>query len=113
MSGNRVLVRNAADPNQVRAAETRDEFNRRQEVDDMRAVMSTPVGRRFVWRFLERGKPFVSPFQANSLVMAHACGLGDQARTLWAELFANCPELLVQMANENDSQPETKEQKHD
>lgn len=98
----RPLVKNSGDHEQVREAETRMRLADRQALDDLRFVLQTPAGRRFVWRQLERGGPFTSPYRTNSLDMAHACGLSDQARRLWAECFEHCPDLLLVMAKEND-----------
>ncbi len=99
----RPLVKNSGDREQVREAETRMRLADRQAVDDLRFVLQTPAGRRFIWRQLERGGPFTSPYRTNSLDMAHACGLSDQARRLWAECFEHCPDLLLVMAKENDA----------
>ena len=46
------LVKNAADEDQVKYAGDRETKERKQELADIRAVMSTREGRRFLWRYL-------------------------------------------------------------
>ena len=42
------LVKNAADPGQVKEAESKLKRHRERELNDVRAVLSTPEGRRFI-----------------------------------------------------------------
>ena len=39
---------------------------REEEINDLRAVLSSVSGRRFIWRLLERGGVFRSSFNAES-----------------------------------------------
>lgn len=48
----KVLVRNAADPNQVRGAAQREKFGREAELRDVAFILSSEQGRRFIWRYL-------------------------------------------------------------
>lgn len=48
----KALVGNASDPAQVSAAEEKAVFGRKRELSDLRHVLSSPQGRRFVWRYL-------------------------------------------------------------
>ena len=47
------LVKNTADAKQVRKAAKKETYMREDEVEDMRVVLSTPAGRRTIWRYLE------------------------------------------------------------
>lgn len=49
----RALVGNAADEEQVKDAGEKIARGRERELNDLRAVLSTVQGRRFVWRYLE------------------------------------------------------------
>lgn len=53
--------------NEKRKAEAGKRKERREdELNDLRAVLVSPEGRRFVWRLLERGGVFRSSFCAES-----------------------------------------------
>ncbi len=48
----KVLVKNVADVKQVKNAENRILNGRDREMNDLRSVLSTREGRRFIWRYL-------------------------------------------------------------
>ena len=48
----RVLVKNTADEEQVKAADVKERFERDQIVEDIKTVMETREGRRVLWHFL-------------------------------------------------------------
>lgn len=96
----RVLVKNAADPEQVKQAATRSKHRRETELADVRAVMSTLEGRRLIWRQLLAGKMFENRFSDNSLRMAFNEGNANQASWLLADIDAACPELYDTMRRE-------------
>ncbi len=102
----RVLVRNAGDPEQVRAAETREVIERRQAREDLRAVMATPAGRRVIWRILNRGQAYVSAYRTDARDTARALGWSEHAVMLREDLIAHCLDLYVQMRVENDPEYE-------
>lgn len=99
-SQERALVKNASDPQQVKDAATRETLARRDELDDVRHVMSTAQGRRFVWRLLHSGKLLESCFTENSIRMAFLEGCRNQATKLFADIDAACPELFDKMRQE-------------
>lgn len=47
------LVRNAADPDQVKSARREERHATKSEIADMREVLSTEPGRRVIWEFIE------------------------------------------------------------
>lgn len=53
MTNKKPLVKNAADENQVRAAASKQERLREQELNDIRFLLNDVRGRRFLIRFLE------------------------------------------------------------
>ena len=59
-------VMNAADPEQVKKAGKKDQRTRDRQLDDMRGVMSSLEGRRFMWRWLSECGVFKSSFTGNS-----------------------------------------------
>ena len=48
----RPLVKNVADEGQVKEASNRAKIGRDMELDDLRVVLSTDNGRRFIWRLI-------------------------------------------------------------
>lgn len=48
----RVAVKNAADVEQVKKAKEKSVFGRDLEISDVAHVLSSPHGRRFLWRYL-------------------------------------------------------------
>lgn len=92
--------KNVADPRQVKDAKQRAKLRREREVSDLKAVMSTPEGRRFVWRLLDLGQIFESRFRMNSLEMAFVEGNANLATAIYADIDAECPELFLKMRNE-------------
>jgi len=48
----RTLVQNSADPQQVKAAEQKEKLRGEQIVNDLRALMDTAHGRRFIHRLI-------------------------------------------------------------
>lgn len=49
---NRALVKNAADEKQVKAAGDKEKRGREQELNDVRALMTSREGRRFMYRLI-------------------------------------------------------------
>lgn len=96
----RVAVKNAADPEQVKRAGDRDRRRREVELADLRAVMGSVEGRRFVWRLLEHGRIFTDRFDENSLRMARNEGRAHTGLILLADIDVACPELFDTMRRE-------------
>lgn len=57
---------NAADPEQLALARKEQERRREQERADLRAILDTPGGRRFIARCLQKCGVFASTFTGNS-----------------------------------------------
>lgn len=56
MAEKKPFVKNAADPQQVKEAGAKVKLNRDQELDDIRAILALPEGRRFLARVLAQFK---------------------------------------------------------
>lgn len=91
---------NAGDRAAVERAAVRSKRVRKQEMDDLRAVMDTPEGRRTLWRFLERAAPFSSAFNSNAMTQSHTIGWQDAGKWWLAEIDEACPEKYLVMLNE-------------
>lgn len=98
---------NAGDKRAVETAKQRAKRIRKQEIADLREVMSSPSGRRLIWRFMERANPFGSAFNTNAMAQSHAIGWQDAAKWWLSEIDDACPEKYMQMVNEARKQRET------
>lgn len=93
------LVENAADERQIKAASRRLGRNRQQELDDFKQIMSTQVGRRFLWRLLDLTGFQKTSFTGNSTTFFNE-GQRNIGLILWADMNQSCPEMYVTMLNE-------------
>jgi len=75
----------------------------RQLREDIRSVLSEPVGRRVVWAFLQAMGVDASAFNTNAMAQSRA--IGRQEAALWWLLAIrdNCPEREAQMRAEANS----------
>lgn len=104
----------AKDPTDFRSAEAArreaSEARRRAEEEndeDMKAVLETERGRRFVWRQLRIAQLFSSPYEASTreadcaLGLAYMTGRQDAARQAQSRAMRACPTLWMKMFKEN------------
>lgn len=59
-------VKNAADAEQVKEAEKKVKWTRERELEDIRFILQTSQGRRFVWRYLTLCGVFETSFTGSS-----------------------------------------------
>jgi hypothetical protein len=84
---------NANDRRQVEAATRREKGLRTTELDEVRWLMSEPLGRALAYRVLERtGAEAVVPFTANAMNLARDVGVQSVGFWLLGEIRAGCPE---------------------
>lgn len=88
------LVRNAADPQQVRRGARVANRRRERELNDLRAVLATAEGRRVVWRLLEHCHVFASIWDPSSRIHYQA-GRQDVGHYLMAEIAAADDDALL------------------
>lgn len=96
----RALVQNAADPEQVKQATTRTKLRRDRELDDVRAVMSTPEGRRVMQRLRLLMERENSHFSTNGLRLGAVAALNDLGLYLETEMKEACFDFYLQMQRE-------------
>jgi hypothetical protein len=73
---------------------------REQELHDIRKVMETKEGRRFVWRLLEEGNIFRKCFSGNSSTF-YLEGKRELVLGFYQDIMEGCPELFWQTQQEN------------
>lgn len=79
---NAPLVKNAADRNQVKLAGRKERDKAARDMADVRAVLATPEGKRFVWRLLGHSQMFESIWHPSALIHANA-GRQDFGHFIW------------------------------
>jgi hypothetical protein len=95
----RSQVKNAADESQVRRATEKQENSRDFELADLESVMSTPAGRRFIWRVLERCKVFGTVWDGSARIHYNS-GQQDIGHWVMAEVGAADEDALFLMMKE-------------
>lgn len=103
-------VANAADKSQVKKAGARDRERELQEIEDVKSLLDTPLGRRFYWRYLGNCGVFETSFTGSSATFykegKRAIGL-----MLMADINEHMPDAYVLMIKENQIQDLIESQK--
>ena len=91
---------NAADPVKVKDAGRKAKDVRRQEMDDIKFILSDRRGRRFYWRYLAECGVFQSSFTGNSETFFRE-GQRNVGLKLMADLNEADPKVYSVMVEEN------------
>lgn len=94
------IVTNAADTKQLGAAKGKQKDVEREQLDDVRAILDVPEGRRFLWRMLAKCKVNESIFEPNSRI-AYNAGVQDVGHFILGEIVKARPEAYLQMMVEH------------
>lgn len=97
---------NAADEESVKTRKRKDEQVRDREMHDMRTVMSSAEGRRFIWRLLEKAGVFRTSFTGNSTTFFNE-GMRNMGLVVLADVHEACAEQYIVMMNESKKDLET------
>lgn len=96
------------DPVDIRAqeraqadADTRSKLELQIEIDDLKWLMSSKRGRRFVARLLERAGVWRLSFNTNALTMAFNEGTRNEGLRLLSQITAHCPERYSELLKES------------
>lgn len=94
------LVKNAADPAQVRAAGKREQKNSEQHRDDLRQLLKQDYGRRFIWKILTHCGVFESIWHPSALIHYNS-GRQDVGHWLLAQVNDAQLDAILIMMTEN------------
>jgi hypothetical protein len=86
-----------------RDAEARDRNARKVEIADIKWLMSSPRGRRIVWRLLKMARTFQISFNTNAMQMAFNEGNRNLGNQLLDEVMELCPDVFPVMQKEQQS----------
>jgi hypothetical protein len=107
------------DPKDVKKQEEAEaKFNRERKlrISDLRKILSTPEGRRFVWNELSRTKVFAPSFSLNSSQTSYNEGERSVGIALLADVMEAKPEAFYQSyckANSKEKAVKTQEESND
>lgn len=91
---------NASDEDQVKTRKRRDERLRDRELADLRLVMSSVEGRRFVWRLLEKAGVFRTSFTGNSTTFFNE-GMRNMGLMVLGDVHEAAADAYIVMMNES------------
>lgn len=98
----RPLVRNTADPRQVKNAERKAKRAREEELNDLAAVLSTEAGRRLLWRLVEYCQVYREVFDDSTPTRtAFNCGVRNVGLFVTSEITAADETAFFLMMREN------------
>lgn len=95
-----MTVGNSSDKEQVKKAEKEAKLRRKQELEDVKFLLSTPAGRKTYWRYLESCGVYRSSFTGNSGTFFNE-GMRSIGLILLADIHEANPEAYIQMMKEN------------
>ncbi|MGE4194713.1 MAG: hypothetical protein AB7E51_15105 [Pseudodesulfovibrio sp.] len=86
---------------EANAEAQRREVERLKELSDIRMVMSSLEGRRFVWRFLAECRVFLSTYSPEALESYYRQGRRSVGLLFYNDVLEACPEQFWQAQREN------------
>lgn len=92
---------NAADENQVRQGKQKDQRTKEREIDDLKGLLSTPGGRRFLWRYIEFCGIFESSFSSSGSEMFFLEGQRNVGLKLIKEIMEADANAYIVMMKES------------
>lgn len=97
----RSYVKNASDKEQVVEAGKRYKMRKDNELDDLKLILNTEHGRRFIWRYLSDCGIFRSSYVTEPHDTAYNEGRRAVGLKLLAEVTEAMPEAYSLMVKEN------------
>lgn len=91
---------NAASEKKVKKQASRDERLRTQELGDVKAMMSSVSGRRFLWRLMSRCRVFGSVLHPSGSQVYYNSGQQDVGHFVMGEILESDEKLFQQMQSE-------------
>ena len=101
--------RNAANPQAVHSHAELEKRGRQQELTDLRSVLKTAEGRRFVWRIMGHCKVFGSIWNQSAMIH-YLAGKQDVGHFLLSEVTAADEDSLFLMMKESRAEKELRQQ---
>jgi len=96
-------MKNAANKKEVEQANREEKFSHKQQMADIRLILETEQGRRFIWKYLSKCGVFRSSFTGNSNTFFRE-GERNIGLQLMEEVMAADADAYIKMAKENREQ---------
>lgn len=98
--------RNAADEEQLKKQEELDKRLKEEQLADLRDILSTESGRRFIWRLMEKTKAFGTLWAASSEIYKNVA-TADIGKWLFQECqkadLASLMKIMSEYGSEKDA----------
>ena len=94
---------NIGDEDQVARSERYAKDLRKQELDDIRTVLSNASGKRLLWRLMERCHTFNTVYNPEGIKMAYNAGQQDIGHFIMSEIIGADENLFLKMMKQNKS----------
>jgi hypothetical protein len=94
-----VNVRNVADPEQIQRAGKKVKRDREDQLNDIRSLLNTDYGRRFLWRYVTKCRVFQSVWDPG-VAMHYNEGQRNVGLSMLADITEADPTALVSMMEE-------------
>lgn len=112
MSGNPIDEQDERAAVEAAARRTR-QLQRKQDQEDVKALLESEAARRVLWRFLQDSGQGRSVYRDTAHAMAHAAGWQDAANWWLNEIRTHAPEREAQMRAEARRRDRQQEQTND
>ncbi len=93
---------NASSRKDIRAQEKAAKLSQMDDGEVIQNLMSTVVGRKWMWEVLERCHIFAASFTSDPLFTAYAEGERNQGLQFLNSIMIHCPDLYIQAARESN-----------
>lgn len=97
------FVKNAADPNQVKSGKQKEKFLEERDLNDLRGVLQSRYGRRFLWRMIGYCGAYRSIWRMSAEIH-YLAGMQDVGHFLIKQIEKADPKAYVQMIQENQQE---------
>jgi len=97
------MQKSISDEKEVKRAERKEKDLRKQELNDIRTVLSNASGRRFLWRILSKCNTFNSVYTKDENRVFYNSGQQDIGHFLMAEVVETDENLLLKMMKDNQT----------
>ncbi|WOB97110.1 hypothetical protein [Providencia sp. PROV099] len=84
--------------------ELKAKLRKEREDDDLKQVMSTEYGRRFIWKTLSASGVFEVSFTSDPYITSFNEGRRNKGLELFNDVMSVCPDLYLVMAEEAKEQ---------
>lgn len=98
------MIKNAADPAQIKEAVRKEKSARFKELEDVKSILSTKAGRRFYYRYMKECGVFRISYTGNGSETFFNEGQRNVGLKFLADINDADPEIYATMIKENQEE---------